>query len=121
MDFYNIATIFVGLGFWSLLVYLFHVLWLNGENRRLSLQRQGIEGPSPAFLMGNIPQMKQMLPAAPNQSPGENIKEPLSHHCLMNLFPYFKQWTKQYGICQLEPAFSSFDTIGCKREGKFES
>ncbi|XP_022752770.1 cytochrome P450 714C2-like [Durio zibethinus] len=97
MDFYNVAIIFAGLGFWSLLVYLFHVLWLSGESRRLSLRRQGIDGPLPAFLWGNVPQMKQMLPAAPNQSSNEPIKEPLSQHCLMNLFPYFKQWTKQYG------------------------
>ncbi|XVF68717.1 hypothetical protein PTKIN_Ptkin11bG0024000 [Pterospermum kingtungense] len=96
MGSYNIvATIFAGLVFWSLLVYLFNVLWLNGERRRLSLRRRGIQGPLPVFLLGNVPQMKQMLPTAPNQSP--NIKDHFSHHCLMNLFPYFKQWAKQYG------------------------
>ncbi|KAK6271950.1 hypothetical protein POUND7_009033 [Theobroma cacao] len=94
MDFYNIATFFSVLGICSFLIYLFHVLWLNGESRRMILRRQGIAGPLPSFLLGNIPQMKQMLPLSPNQSNHENMK---GHHSLMHLFPYFKQWTKQYG------------------------
>ncbi|XVF20103.1 hypothetical protein REPUB_Repub11eG0169300 [Reevesia pubescens] len=93
MDFYNVVTVSAVLGFWGLLVYLFHVLWLSGENRRLILRKQGIEGPLPTFFLGNVPQMKQMLSAARN----EKMKEPLSNYCLINLFPYFKQWTKQYG------------------------
>ncbi|OMO91297.1 Cytochrome P450 [Corchorus olitorius] len=102
MDFCNnIAAITAVFGVWSLLImiyYLFHVLWLKGERRRLFLQRQGIEGPLPCFPLGNVPQMKQMVPVAP--SADENMKEttlPNHHHSLMNLFPYFKQWTEQYG------------------------
>ncbi|KAK8478342.1 hypothetical protein V6N13_144557 [Hibiscus sabdariffa] len=81
-SFIIVATIFSAFGFCSFIVYLVHVLWLNGENRRLILRRQGIEGPLPALLLGNVPQMKRMLP---------------SHHRLMSLFPYFTQWTKRYG------------------------
>ncbi|MBA0836183.1 hypothetical protein Goarm_008417 [Gossypium armourianum] len=95
MDIYiSIATMFSVFALWSFIVYLFDVLWLNGENRRLNLRRQGIEGPLPVFLLGNVPEMKRMLSSAEKLQ----AEDPLSsHHRLMLLFPYFMQWTKQFG------------------------
>ncbi|TYI80661.1 hypothetical protein E1A91_D05G104200v1 [Gossypium mustelinum] len=96
MDIYVsiIATMFSVFALWSFIVYLFDVLWLNGENRRLNLRRQGIEGPLPVFLLGNVPEMKRMLSSAEKLQ----AEDPLSsHHRLMLLFPYFMQWTKQFG------------------------
>ncbi|MBA0594625.1 cytochrome P450 714C2 [Gossypium raimondii] len=96
MDIYIsiIATMFSVFALWSFTVSLFDVLWLNGENRRLNLRRQGIEGPLPVFLLGNVPEMKRMLSSAEKLQ----AEDPLSsHHRLMLLFPYFMQWTKQFG------------------------
>ncbi|TYJ33419.1 hypothetical protein E1A91_A05G102900v1 [Gossypium mustelinum] len=95
MDIYiSIATMFSVFALWSFIVYLFDVLWFNGENRRLILRRQGIEGPLPVFLLGNVPEMKRMLSSAEKLQ----AEDPLSsHHRLMHLFPYFMQWTKQFG------------------------
>lgn len=90
-----LLTVVLG-GFIGVLVHLYNVLLLKPEKLRSELRRQGIKGPSPSPILGNIPQMNKIQ--LQNQSVanhGENIN--LSHDWASTLFPYFEQWRIEYG------------------------
>ncbi|KAF8410299.1 hypothetical protein HHK36_002825 [Tetracentron sinense] len=85
---------FVLLGFCSFFIHLYNILWLKPERLRSKLRRQGIRGPSPSPLLGNIPEMKRIQ--------SQLIKPPykdgfVSHDWAHFLFPYFNHWKKEYG------------------------
>ncbi|KAK3014381.1 hypothetical protein RJ639_009155 [Escallonia herrerae] len=69
-----------------------------GNTKFLSkLRRQGIDVPQPSPIMGNIPEIKlnkSLVQCSENSC--NNWKDPPSLDCSSILFPYFKQWTKQY-------------------------
>ncbi|KAF8364932.1 hypothetical protein HHK36_033085 [Tetracentron sinense] len=87
--FFSLALV----GLLSFFAHLCNVLLLEPERLRSRLRRQGIRGPPPSILLGNIPQIKLMLSTVPK----DPAKEHMGHDCSSTLFPYFKQWTKQYG------------------------
>nr|AVX32607.1 cytochrome P450 VoCYP714A18 [Valeriana officinalis] len=64
---------------------------------RLKLTRQGIKGPKPHFMYGNVPQMQKIQSAAV-ESGSCNHGEIIAHDYTCALFPYFEQWRKQYGL-----------------------
>ncbi|KAK6912336.1 Cytochrome P450 [Dillenia turbinata] len=68
------------------------VLWRQ-ERIRLKLRKQGIGGPSPSFLLGNIPEMKR-IQHLQNQDDPQQL---LSHDWPPKVFPYFDVWKKSYG------------------------
>ncbi|GKU91594.1 hypothetical protein SLEP1_g5450 [Rubroshorea leprosula] len=80
----------------SILVNLFNSLILKPGRLRSKLRKQGIRGPPPAILLGNIKEIKktQTHPEVSKSSKGE---EPISHNCSSLLFPFFDQWRQQYG------------------------
>ncbi|KAK8518618.1 hypothetical protein V6N13_018100 [Hibiscus sabdariffa] len=79
-------------GFLALLLHFYNDLLLKPRKLRLKLQNQGIRGPPPSFLYGNIHQMTRI----PLQSP--QIHNPvISHHWFPTLFPFLHKWTNQYG------------------------
>ena len=82
-----------------LLICLCIFFWLKLENIRLKFRRQGIIGPLPSLITGNIPEIKQIMSVVPNSDPANKDPKDISpFYCSLNLFPYFKQWTKQYGM-----------------------
>ena len=82
-----------------LLICLCLFFWLKLENIRLKFRRQGIIGPLPSLITGNIPEIKQIMSVVPNSDPANKDPKDISpFYCSLNLFPYFKQWTKQYGM-----------------------
>lgn len=90
-----LLTVVLG-GFIGVLLHLYNVFLLKPEKLRSELRRQGIKGPSPSPILGNIPQMNKIQ--LQNQSVanhGENIN--LSHDWASTLFPYFDQWRIEYG------------------------
>lgn len=76
-----------------LCVYLSNFLWLKPQRLRWKLQRQGINGPRPSFLYGNVPEMQRIQSATHSSSSPDFI----AHDYTFTLFPYFEQWRKQYG------------------------
>lgn len=95
-----IITVFL-IGISVLLIKIHHVLILKPKTIRSKLRKQGIDGPSPAFFYGNIPQIKEIqfesrsvaaTPASENEQGGR-----ISHDWPAVVFPHIERWRKQYG------------------------
>lgn len=80
-----------------LLVYFINNLWLTPNRIRWKLKRQGIKGPKPYFMYGNVPQMQKIQSAAIKAAATQNHGEFIAHDYTSTLFPYFELWRKQYG------------------------
>ncbi|KAF6172632.1 hypothetical protein GIB67_041955 [Kingdonia uniflora] len=85
------------LGFTSLLVHLYYLLIWKPRSLRSKLLKQGIKGPPPSILYGNIPDMKKIQSAMVTTI--ETVEQTQQHHhdCFSKIFPYFKQWIDEYG------------------------
>ncbi|KAG5133693.1 hypothetical protein JHK82_024881 [Glycine max] len=72
-------------------------LLLNRVRKRL--QMQGIKGPPPSFLHGNLPDMQRIQSQAKAASTcnSNHSDQFLAHDYTTTLFPYFEHWRKQYG------------------------
>ncbi|KAK2988951.1 hypothetical protein RJ640_026219 [Escallonia rubra] len=77
-----------------LTLYLFNVSWLKHQRLRWKLQRQGIRGPQPSLLYGNVPEMQRIQSAATQAA---NHGEFVAHDYVSTVFPYFERWRKEYG------------------------
>ncbi|KAK4419775.1 cytochrome [Sesamum alatum] len=68
-----------------------------GEPGRLrsALRKQGLHGPPPTFLLGNILEMKKARDVAAKAATGNG--PPTSHNCGAALLPFFDEWRKKYG------------------------
>ncbi|KAG6415527.1 hypothetical protein SASPL_122939 [Salvia splendens] len=78
-----------------LLFLLYNVVVAQPRRLRSALHRQGLSGPPPAFLLGNILEMKRARDAAAKASPVSG--PPPAHNCGAALLPFFDEWRKQYG------------------------
>ena len=78
----------------TLILYLYNVLCLRPEKLRRALRRQGITGPQPSFLLGNIRDMKR--PEKEEIPRGEGNGETV-HDFSSTFFPFFDRWRKIYG------------------------
>ncbi|KGN57414.2 hypothetical protein Csa_010508 [Cucumis sativus] len=73
--------------------------WILPTLAHKKLKRNGFEGPSPSFPLGNITEMKKIMKAAAaggaaiNGSSSNN----LSHDIHSTIFPHFAQWQNSYG------------------------
>lgn len=94
---WSAATILVGI--WISMLLLGRVcetVWVKPNRIRRKLRRQGIGGPRPSILFGNIAEMDKI---------GEESKPPpagrgsvgVSHDWATSIFPFFCRWTQQYG------------------------
>ncbi|KAF8364681.1 hypothetical protein HHK36_033361 [Tetracentron sinense] len=84
------------LAFGSFFVYLYSILLLKPKRLREKLRRQGITGPPPSFLYGNLPEMRK-IQSSVTKAPNDHEAEILEHDYTSTLFPYFEQWRKEYG------------------------
>ena len=97
-----ILSVFLG-GLVVLLLHLYDSLLVKPKKLRSMLQKQGINGPPPSFLLGNIPDMKRiklkMQAATATTTPKENHNNvvPIAHDWPSTNFPYLEQWRKEYG------------------------
>nr|ASB17945.1 cytochrome P450 CYP714E38 [Polygala tenuifolia] len=73
---------------------LYNVLHLKPNRIRSRLVEQGMQGPKPAILLGNIPQLKKMQAnlQKPPIKPGH-----FSNDWPRSVFPFFNKWTEEYG------------------------
>ncbi|KAL4271987.1 hypothetical protein GQ457_13G017020 [Hibiscus cannabinus] len=81
----------LSLAFLGFILCLCHELLLKPMKLRSRLRQQGINGPPPTLLLGNIREIKQ------SQSSVVKDPTPHSHNCAALLFPFFHQWRNQYG------------------------
>ncbi|KAK7277202.1 hypothetical protein RIF29_18353 [Crotalaria pallida] len=93
---------FVLVGFVVLVLYVFNVLVLKPRSLRAKLQRQGINGPTPHFFFGNIPEMKstllQVQSTKQDKEGDENDHDlSLSHTWPSTMFPHVQKWRNRYG------------------------
>uniref|UniRef100_A0A2N9FED0 Cytochrome P450 n=1 Tax=Fagus sylvatica TaxID=28930 RepID=A0A2N9FED0_FAGSY len=82
------------LGVFGLFFRLYNALVRKPERLRSMLRKQGISGPKPAFLLGNIKEIKK---AQSNTEKVVTIGAPALHKCAAALFPFFEEWRKQFG------------------------
>lgn len=96
------AEIVVSVVLGWLIVFLAHLcnlLILKPRLLRAKLQRQGIKGPSPSVLFGNIDEMKRLqgrVHPTPTTSTND-FPEAIAHDWPSTLFPYLEQWKNEYG------------------------
>ncbi|XP_057799330.1 cytochrome P450 714C2-like [Salvia miltiorrhiza] len=81
------------LGF--IVVRLYISLVINPTKIRKILKQQGIHGPPPKILLGNILEIKKSRNAAA-PAPA-NSSAPPTLHDAASVFPFLEQWRKQYG------------------------
>ncbi|KAK9099609.1 hypothetical protein Syun_026654 [Stephania yunnanensis] len=79
--------------------YLLDLIWLKPLGMRKKLEKQGISGPSPLFLMGNASEMKEIIRECGLSKAAQAIKpdEISGHGYAPILFPYWEKWAQQYG------------------------
>ncbi|ESW08385.1 hypothetical protein PHAVU_009G041200 [Phaseolus vulgaris] len=90
-------------GVLSWILYAYGSLWLESQRVRKRIQMQGIKGPPPSFLRGNLSDMQRIQAQAASLakasiSNSNHSEQFLAHDCTATLFPYFEHWRKQYGL-----------------------
>nr|XP_028957184.1 cytochrome P450 714A1-like [Malus domestica] len=84
------------IGVLSVVMRLFKEMWLKPARIRSVLRKQGIGGPPPSFLDGNMTEMQKI------QSTTNIIHEPsdpkdFQHNWVPSIFPYLQRWEQKYG------------------------
>ncbi|KAH0663492.1 hypothetical protein KY284_028423 [Solanum tuberosum] len=79
----------------GLLFHLYNSLITKPRKLQLALRKQGVIGPQPKFLLGNILEMKKSCEAAKKIVSNGDVVD--SHNCGATTLPFFDQWQKQYG------------------------
>ncbi|XAR58817.1 hypothetical protein NMG60_11014366 [Bertholletia excelsa] len=91
------AKVLISVGvvaFLGLFIRLYNTLVAEPARLRSKLRKQGLTGPPPALLLGNINEIRKSRKAA---SPDPPAGPPTTHNCATTLFPFFDKWMKQYG------------------------
>ncbi|PON92492.1 Cytochrome P450 [Trema orientale] len=85
------------IGLVGFLVHIYKSVWLKSERVRRKIRVQGIKGPTPSFLYGNLPEM-QKIQLQSLKVPNHDYSEFVAHDYTSTLFPYLEQWRKEYGL-----------------------
>lgn len=83
-------------GFVAFVFHVYSVLVLKPQRLRSKLQNQGIRGPSPSVLLGNISEMRRMVQDQ-TQTQTQSTQPAISHDCTSTVFPYLQKWRNEYG------------------------
>lgn len=87
---------FVFIVFFGVVMRLYNVLVLKPKRLRSILKKQGINGPAPTFLLGNITDIKKAQSSVVKATSAND--SPLLHNCAALIFPFFELWRKEYDI-----------------------
>ncbi|XP_004307754.1 PREDICTED: cytochrome P450 714A1-like [Fragaria vesca subsp. vesca] len=93
---FRIVSSLVLLGLVGFFLHLYNRVWLKSERVRRKLQMQGIKGPTPSLLHGNLAEMQKIQLLEAQKS--ANHSEFVAHDYTSSLFPYFEHWRKEYGL-----------------------
>lgn len=92
----RVLVTIVLVGLISVLFRLCNALILKPKRLRSILEKQGIKGPSPTFLIGNLTDMNNSKSTLSKRLPvGENG---ISHNCGDAILPSLQRWSKEYGM-----------------------
>lgn len=80
----------------GLFFHLYSSLVTKPRKLQSALRKQGINGPQPKFILGNILEMKKSCEAAKKVVSNGDLVD--SHNCGATIFPFFDQWQRQYGV-----------------------
>lgn len=97
MEFHFLFKAFLSgalVGVLGLFFHLYNTLVAKPGRLRSALKRQGVSGPPPTLLLGNILEIKKARDSAAKASING---PPASHNCGGTLLPFFDQWRRQYG------------------------
>ncbi|XP_031264401.1 cytochrome P450 714C2-like [Pistacia vera] len=83
-------------GFVAFVFHVYRVLVVKPQRLRSKLQNQGIRGPSPSVLLGNISEMRRMVQDQ-DQAQTQSTQPAISHDCPSTVFPYLQKWRNEYG------------------------
>eukprot|EP01018_Ginkgo_biloba_P028557 Gb_04119 [translate_table: standard] len=89
----TIASIFIT----GLLLEIANVFWLRLAKLRRMMHRQGVGGPPPRFIVGNLADMKKMKQLTETMDLEKDGCMNISHDFVPRIFPYYHHWTKTYG------------------------
>ncbi|XP_047339633.1 cytochrome P450 714C2-like [Impatiens glandulifera] len=79
----------------GLIFRLYKTLVAEPDLLRSKLRKQGLSGPPPSFLLGNIKEIQVALSAA--KSACVRGIAPKTHDCASTLLPFLEKWRKLYG------------------------
>ncbi|KAL3531003.1 hypothetical protein ACH5RR_010325 [Cinchona calisaya] len=96
MEFSKVFISAALLGFLGLLLRLYNALVAKPERLRSALRKQGVSGPKPTLLLGNILEIKKARDASAKAT-SECDGAPVYHNCGSFLLPFFDKWRKQFG------------------------
>ncbi|BBH06391.1 cytochrome P450, family 714, subfamily A, polypeptide 1 [Prunus dulcis] len=82
------------IGVLGVLFRLMKEMWLKPARIRSVLRKQGIRGPPPSFIAGNVPEMQKIQSS--NQKPSD--ANHVHHNWVPSIFPYLQRWEQLYGI-----------------------
>lgn len=85
----------------SSVIILVEKVLLKSGRIRLVLEKQGINGPKPTFLFGNLSEIQQIQSQSQSHSSANSFNE----EWFYSLFPYFHAWKKRYGMSNLHFIF----------------
>ncbi|XP_004305066.1 PREDICTED: cytochrome P450 714A1-like isoform X2 [Fragaria vesca subsp. vesca] len=90
------------LGVLSLLMRFLRQMWLKPARIRSVLSKQGIRGPRPSFLVGNVPEMQKIQSNITSmitlqKQPSDIDCQRVQHNWDSSVFPYLQQWAREYG------------------------
>lgn len=92
------------IGILSVIISQWVVLMWRTERLRAKLREQGIRGPPPSLLLGNLremrrssnkPQCREEVVDGQVENAGRSCA--ITHGCSSKLFPFFDRWRKKYG------------------------
>lgn len=86
------------IGIISVLMRLVKEMWLKHARIRSVLWRQGIRGPAPSFIFGNVSEMKDIQSSNININQKPSGVKRVEHNWVPSFFPYLQQWEQQYGM-----------------------
>ncbi|PQQ09441.1 cytochrome P450 714A1-like [Prunus yedoensis var. nudiflora] len=84
---------FLLIGVLRVLFRLMKEMWLKPTRIRSVLWKQGIRGPPPSFIAGNVPEMQKIQSS--NQKPYD--ANHVHHNWVPSIFPYLQRWEQLYG------------------------
>ena len=90
----EVAKVFISLallGAFGLFFRLYNAFVVKPEKLKSIMRNQGISGPPPSLLWGNIKEIKN------SQSKVVKNSSIDTHNCVVALFPFFEQWQNKYG------------------------
>ncbi|EOX96547.1 Cytochrome P450, putative isoform 1 [Theobroma cacao] len=92
-----ILSIVLG-GFVGLLCFLYNGVLMKPKKLRLKLEKQGIKGPCPSLLYGNIHEMRriQLEALSAASSTQKDHQAAIAHDWFPTLFPYLDKWRNEY-------------------------